>query len=450
MPDRPIEAAPVAARGSARREFWASMSSRARCSSRSSLPTARRPDDSARSPSLLDGARCSSAPTRSPTGRVRGRARARSVRRSSCSCRMLFLLPLGLVPLAVAAGIMLANVAELVEGRIQARTCLRPARQRLLLARPGARPRGIRRGAAGARRRWPMLRARRGARRPVRVRLRERRRCTRASRSGVSPRLFVRVPERRLGASMRRSSGRAAGRARGGRPACGHSCSCCRSRACSARSRASAGLASTTRSSSAMRTAAPRSCSATSSRPTTPTPARTAATSSRSRSPSPRSSGSTRAAAATPSSWRCSHDVGKIRIPNEIINKPGPLTPEERACRDAHRRRRGDARPRGRRARERRPPRPVLPRALRRRRLSGRARRRRRSRSSRASSALRRLQRDHHRPALPRRPPAEEALAELRRCAGTQFDPAVVDALERVAAEPVNAGRGRPPGKRGE
>ena len=24
------------------------------------------------------------------------------------------------------------------------------------------------------------------------------------------------------------------------------------------------------------------------------------------------------------------HDVGKIRIPNEIINKPGPLTPEER------------------------------------------------------------------------------------------------------------------------
>ena len=31
------------------------------------------------------------------------------------------------------------------------------------------------------------------------------------------------------------------------------------------------------------------------------------------------------------------HDVGKIRIPNEIINKPGPLTPEERAIdRDAH------------------------------------------------------------------------------------------------------------------
>jgi HD-GYP domain-containing protein (c-di-GMP phosphodiesterase class II) len=30
------------------------------------------------------------------------------------------------------------------------------------------------------------------------------------------------------------------------------------------------------------------------------------------------------------------HDVGKIRIPNEIINKPGPLTPEERAVVETH------------------------------------------------------------------------------------------------------------------
>jgi putative nucleotidyltransferase with HDIG domain len=30
------------------------------------------------------------------------------------------------------------------------------------------------------------------------------------------------------------------------------------------------------------------------------------------------------------------HDVGKIRIPNEIINKPGPLSPEERAIVEQH------------------------------------------------------------------------------------------------------------------
>jgi putative nucleotidyltransferase with HDIG domain len=30
------------------------------------------------------------------------------------------------------------------------------------------------------------------------------------------------------------------------------------------------------------------------------------------------------------------HDVGKVRVPNEIINKPGPLTPDERALIDRH------------------------------------------------------------------------------------------------------------------
>jgi putative nucleotidyltransferase with HDIG domain len=30
------------------------------------------------------------------------------------------------------------------------------------------------------------------------------------------------------------------------------------------------------------------------------------------------------------------HDVGKVRVPNEIINKPGPLTPEERAIVERH------------------------------------------------------------------------------------------------------------------
>jgi len=30
------------------------------------------------------------------------------------------------------------------------------------------------------------------------------------------------------------------------------------------------------------------------------------------------------------------HDVGKVRVPNEIINKPGKLTPEERAIIERH------------------------------------------------------------------------------------------------------------------
>src|SRR6478609_3915904 len=30
------------------------------------------------------------------------------------------------------------------------------------------------------------------------------------------------------------------------------------------------------------------------------------------------------------------HDVGKVRVPNEIINKPGPLTPEERRVMERH------------------------------------------------------------------------------------------------------------------
>ena len=46
---------------------------------------------------------------------------------------------------------------------------------------------------------------------------------------------------------------------------------------------------------------------------------------------------------------------------------------------------------------------------------------------------LRCLQRDDHRSSLPRRPGATpEALEELRRCAGSQFDPKVVAAIDRV------------------
>ena len=82
------------------------------------------------------------------------------------------------------------------------------------------------------------------------------------------------------------------------------------------------------------------------------------------------------------------HDVGKIRIPAEIINKPGKLTDEEWAViEDPHGRGRAHARPDRRPARPRRPPRPLLPRALGRKRLSRRVRRPRTSPSSRGSCA---------------------------------------------------------------
>ena len=42
-----------------------------------------------------------------------------------------------------------------------------------------------------------------------------------------------------------------------------------------------------------------------------------------------RSSGSTHSGGATSSSARLLHDVGKIAIPKEIINKPGKLDPDE-------------------------------------------------------------------------------------------------------------------------
>jgi HD-GYP domain-containing protein (c-di-GMP phosphodiesterase class II) len=131
------------------------------------------------------------------------------------------------------------------------------------------------------------------------------------------------------------------------------------------------------------------------------------------------------------------HDVGKIRIPNEIINKPGPLTPEERAIvethtvvgeemldrvggvlgnvghlvRSCHERFGGGGYPDGLVGDEI----PLVARIV---------------CCCDAYSAI-----TTDRPYRAGRS-AEEALEELRRCAGTQFDPDVVDALARVAANP--------------
>jgi HD-GYP domain-containing protein (c-di-GMP phosphodiesterase class II) len=127
------------------------------------------------------------------------------------------------------------------------------------------------------------------------------------------------------------------------------------------------------------------------------------------------------------------HDVGKVRIPSEIINKPGPLTPEERAViethtiegeqmldriggllgevgrivRSCHERVDGGGYPDGLAGDEI----PLIARIV---------------CCCDAYSAM-----TTDRPYRKARPP-EAALEELRRCAGTQFDSSVVEALARV------------------
>jgi HD-GYP domain-containing protein (c-di-GMP phosphodiesterase class II) len=127
------------------------------------------------------------------------------------------------------------------------------------------------------------------------------------------------------------------------------------------------------------------------------------------------------------------HDVGKIRIPDEIISKPGPLTPEERAIvethtligeemldrvggvlgdvghlvRSCHERYDGSGYPDGLAGEEI----PLVARIV---------------CACDAYSAI-----TSDRPYRAGRPQAE-ALAELRRCSGTHFDPDVVDALCRA------------------
>ena len=124
------------------------------------------------------------------------------------------------------------------------------------------------------------------------------------------------------------------------------------------------------------------------------------------------------------------HDVGKIRIPAEIINKPGKLDPDERAViethtiegqrmlervggmlaevgrlvRSCHERWDGAGYPDGLTGREI----PLVARVV------------------CACDAFSAMTTDRpYRKALS----VDEALAEMRRCAGTQFDPVVVDAL---------------------
>jgi hypothetical protein len=116
------------------------------------------------------------------------------------------------------------------------------------------------------------------------------------------------------------------------------------------------------------------------------------------------------------------HDVGKIRIENEIINKPGPLTPEERTLVETHtvvgeRCSTGSACSN------------KQPRSLCHGASAAAAARRARRRCDPARRQDRLLLRRHS--AITTDQPyrgrtAEEALEELRRCSKAQFDPDVV------------------------
>ena len=127
------------------------------------------------------------------------------------------------------------------------------------------------------------------------------------------------------------------------------------------------------------------------------------------------------------------HDIGKVAIPDAILNKPGPLNEEEwqfmrrhtligerilmaapalrpvaELVRSSHERWDGKGYPDG---------------------LAGGADPAGRARGH----AVRRLRGDGGRPPLPRGAiRQEEAMAELERCAGSQFDPAVVAAFKAV------------------
>ena len=135
------------------------------------------------------------------------------------------------------------------------------------------------------------------------------------------------------------------------------------------------------------------------------------------------------------------HDVGKTAIPDEILNKPGPLDQDEWEFMRSHT-------VIGERIILAAPslapscrPRALEPRALRRHRLSRCAGRRSRSRSAPASSrsAMPSTRWSSQRPYRAAMSPGD-AVAELRRCAGTQFDPAVVEAFCAVAEESDTAG----------
>ena len=124
------------------------------------------------------------------------------------------------------------------------------------------------------------------------------------------------------------------------------------------------------------------------------------------------------------------HDVGKLRVDEQILSKPGPLTAKSDARSESILGGRADHR-RGSRARGR-GGRPGAPRALGRQRLPARARGDQIPLAARVVAvADAYLAMCEDRPYRKRRT-TTDAVRELKECAGTQFDPRCVDALVAV------------------
>ena len=315
--------------------------------------------------------------------RAVGRRRLRRRRRRSCSCPMLLLLPTPLVPLLVAAGLVLARASEAVRGRValarsllavDAWFALGPVLVLLAFGVQAAGPGALARLRARARRAGgrgrvdvdrvgrvlPGRGAEGDAARPADG-LPRRRCCWR--RSGCSPRSPP-PTHRRAGAA------RAAARL----PAAWSSRASAR-----ASMRQSLELGRAYRGTALLLRDLLEEDDEYTGRHTEDVVGLTVAVAER--------MGLDEDLRRSAELGALLHDIGKIAVPDEIINKPGPA--ERRGVgdhEDPHRRGRAHAGPGRRPARRRRPRRARLARALGRRRLPRRPGRRRRSRSRPASS----------------------------------------------------------------